>query len=294
MRSPTSYYRWSDNDHRFGPFIYARERGAWRPLALVLMSGDENEDARAGCKLRMSAFGHTLIAFLPPLIRPWRRWVDVSHHSWALEAKGYWDSKPREYGFSYSDGHLQVYFGRQTDDSSTEQRWSKFLPWTEWRHVRTSHYDLSGEHYWTEPADLRFIDGTWEKARAITEACPSRTFSFKDFDGEELTARTRIDEGEWRFGTGWFKWLSVFRAPRVCRSLDIRFSNETGKRKGSWKGGTIGHSINMRPGELHEPAFRRYCTEHEMTFGCEVPPTALTPVGSLVTATTTTKQNDPT
>ena len=46
-------------------------------------------------------------------------------------------------------------------------------------------------------------------------------------------------------------------------------AGETGKRKGSWKGGTIGHSIGMEPGELHESAFRRYCTEHNMVFGGE-------------------------
>lgn len=56
------------------------------------------------------------------------------------------------------------------------------------------------------------------------------------------------------------------------RSLDIRFSGETGHRKGSWKGGTVGHSINMLPGELHEAAFHRYCTEHEMTFIGEAAP----------------------
>ena len=36
---------------------------------------------------------------------------------------------------------------------------------------------------------------------------------------------------------------------------------ETGREKGSWKGGTIGTSIEMLPGELHESAFRRYCDE---------------------------------
>lgn len=45
------------------------------------------------------------------------------------------------------------------------------------------------------------------------------------------------------------------------RNLDLRFSGETGREKGSWKGGTIGTSIEMRPGELHEAAFRRYCDE---------------------------------
>ena len=264
-------YRWGDNDRYLGPFIYARNRRGWRPLAVVLMSGDEEEDHRAGCKFRLSAFGHTLITALPAIIRPWRRKV-YPGAAWdaatiaRLGRDWYWDTKPREYGFSYADGFLQVYLGRQTDDSSTEQRWSKFLPWTQWRHVRRSLYGLSGEHYWTEPSYVRHRLGEydWDQREAIEDACPSQTFAFKDFDGEALTVRTHIEEREWRFGEGWFKWLSVFRRHRVRRYLDVHFSGETGKRKGSWKGGTIGHSIEMLPGELHEAAFRRYCAEHEM------------------------------
>lgn len=264
-------YRWSDNDRYFGPFTYARDR-KWRPIAVVLMSGDEEEQSRAGCKLRISAFGHTLLTALPAIIKPWRKKVYPGPDAWdaatvaRLGRDWYWNTKPREYGFSYSDGFLQVYLGRQTDDSSTEQRWSKFLPWTQWRHVRHSLYGLSGEHYWTEPKGIRLGDGDWEKRKAVEDACPSLTFAFKDFDGEALTARTRIEEREWHFGEGWFKWLSWFRKAKIIRSLDIEFSGETGRRKGSWKGGTLGHAINMEPGEMHEAAFRRYCAKHDMAF----------------------------
>jgi hypothetical protein len=138
--------------------------------------------------------------------------------------------------------------------------------------VRKSLYGLQGEHVWTEPQTnwrLLNVQENIEAHRKIWEAeesCPTVSFAFTDFDGEALTAKTKIEEREWRAGTGWFKWLSYFRTPIIHRSLDIRFSGETGKRKGSWKGGTVGHSIEMNPGELHESAFRRYCAEHEMKF----------------------------
>lgn len=277
MMGFAKYYRWSDNDRRAGPFIYARDK-RYKPLAVVLMSGDEEEDFRAGCKFRMSAFGHTLIIALPAIIKPWRRKV-YPGAAWdeatvaRLGRDWYWDTKQREFGFSYSDGFLQVFFGRQTHDSSTTQNWCKHLPWTQWRHVRRSLYGLDGEHYWTEPKGIRYPLGEdgWKERQAIEDACPSQAFAFKDYDGEALTARTHIEEREWWFGTGWFKWLSVFRQPKISRYLDIKFSGETGKRKGSWKGGTIGHSIDMLTGESHEAAFRRYCAEHEMAFGEKSP-----------------------
>lgn len=259
--------RWGDRDKYFGPFTYSKDN-SYKPYAIVLGSGDDED--RQGCRLRLSGLGHTLILALPQLIKPWRKKVVPGWDKKTIQRLGrdwYWDTHEREYGFSYSDGFLNVPLGRQTHDSSTEQCWSMFLPWTQWRHVRRSLYGLKGEHYWDEPkGGYRLGLETYQKNQGIINACPSQKFSFRDYDGELLTARTRIEEREWKFGEGSFKWLSIFCRPKISRSLDIKFSGETGKRKGSWKGGTLGHSITLLPDELHEAAFRRYCTEHNMTF----------------------------
>lgn len=269
------YYRWSDNDRRFGPFIYARDSRGYRPLALMLSSGKlEHEDSSGGCQIRISGFGHTLIIALPQIIMPWRRKVFPGWDADTIARLGrdwYWDSYSREFGISYHAGFVQVHFGAQTHDSSTTMDWCKHLPWTQWRHVRRSLFGLDGKiHAHIPERKRRLGDAEWHAAwdleRALEESCPSASFAFHDFDNEALTVKTRIEEREWRFGTGWFKWLSAFRAPRIRRYLDLAFSGETGKRKGSWKGGTLGHSIEMKPGELHEAAFRRYCIENNMTF----------------------------
>lgn len=160
------------------------------------------------------------------------------------------------------------------------QHWCCSTPWNNWRHVRHSHYDLDGNHWLTEPktkrwfampsdVDARDYSLGWNRnaVDAAVNSCPTRTFSFTDFDGEQLTAKTRIEEIQWEFGTGWFKWLSAFKNPIIRRSLDIDFSGETGRRKGSWKGGTIGCGIGMLPGELHESAFRRYCEGQDTRHG---------------------------
>lgn len=261
--------RWGDNDHYIGPFTFSfRER--WKHVAVIFSSAGEES---TGCSLRISAFGYTMIVGLPNIIRPHVEWVDLSDREWATTRpdgrKGYTQVDKRAYGFTISDGHLSVSHGRQTNDSSTEKRWGYFLPWTQWRHVRRSFYGLAGEHVATLPDTGKSYlgdPGRFQREQDVADATPSVRFDFKDFDGEELTARTRIEEREWRFGAGRFKWLSLFRKPKIERSLDIWFSGETGSRKGSWKGGTIGHSIAMHPGELHEAAFKRYCAEHDMTF----------------------------
>lgn len=263
--------RWSDHDHYFGPFTFAFDRVGYRSFAVILSSGSEDYP---GASFRLSAFGATVILALPDwCLAPYREKVQAKTWDAAtVERLGrdwYWNIDCRQYGISICDGHLNVSLGRQTMDSSTEQRWGCFLPWTQWRHVRHSFYGRSGEHVATLPDTGESYlgnPGRWERERAIADATPTVSFKFLDFDGELITATTKIEEREWRFGTGWFKWLSLFRKPKVSRALDLCFSAEVGRRKGSWKGGTLGHAIEMRPGELHKAAFKRYCLENELVF----------------------------
>jgi hypothetical protein len=256
--------RWGDNDRYFGPFTW--HPGDYVRYGIILESAGEESNS---C-LRLHFWRWTLIVRTPAwMCRPHK---EKRYPNWDAETvkrlgrNWYWDIDRRSYGFQLSKSgdvgnsdFLQVYYGRAGGsmmDSSVEQRWSCFLPWTQWRHVRHSLYGLNGEHFWTEPQEKNW-DAYW-KAK---EACPVVRFSFRDFDETELIATTRIEEREWRFGVGWFKWLSWFRRPKVSRSLDIEFSGETGPEKGSWKGGTVGTSIEMKPSENHEGAFRRYCDE---------------------------------
>lgn len=259
--------RWSDNDRYLGPFTYARDSRGYRPLAVVVKSGEEEYP---GAQVRLSGFGHTFIVAIPTIIKPWRRWVDLSNREWAAgDVRGYWDIHPREYGFSYSEGFLQVFLGAQTHDSSTTQSWCKHLPWTQWRHIKRRYFDTEGNVYYDIVDSGTYLDRPHRFAveQMIEESCPAKSFAFKDYDGEEGVATVRISQGEWAFGTGWFKWLSLFRPRKKVRALDIKFSIETGERKGSWKGGTIGsHSTIKDPDEWHEEAFRRYCAENSMTF----------------------------
>lgn len=255
--------RWGDNDRYFGPFTWSYG-SSYRPYAIVLRSSGGGDDDDGPCTLRLTIGPATIIAVLPSIIRPHRTKV-YPREAWDAATVArigrdfYWDVDPRQYGISVSDGFLQVFYGRtggSTMDSRVQQQWSCFLPWTQWRHVRHSLYGLKGEHVWSEPKGC-----SWEARREAEAACPTVAFRIADFDDQEIVVTTRIEEREWHFGTGWFKWLRWFRSRRISRSLDLDFASECGPEKGSWKGGLMGTSIEMRPGELHEAAFRRYCEE---------------------------------
>jgi hypothetical protein len=254
--------RYSGNDRHFGPFTFSTHTNEnWKPLGLMLDSGGDHESSgNKGCNLKLHGFGYTLIVELPNILKDFR--IKHTPTSWdkeTVERLGrnfYYEVFPCEYGFTISDGTLHTSFGPQTYDSVTTKSNCYFIPWQQWRHVRHSIYDLTGNHFWTEQKGDKF-EVYWD----AKERVPKETFVFADYDGEMIQATTHIEEREWRFGEGWFKWLSLFRRPKIRRVLDIAFSAEVGPEKGSWKGGTTGHSIDMLPGELHESAFRRYCEQ---------------------------------
>ena len=278
--------RWSDNDKHFGPFTYGKCNYA--PISVVLTSGDADE--YPGCELQINFRGYYFLVGLPAIVRPYGEKVVAQGWDAATVARmgrnWYMNYDERRFGFSLSnDGpktpsFLNVWFGRQTDSSLTEKRWSCFLPWTDWRHVRHSLYDLNGRHFYTEAEGSRKRVDSWEAMQAVVKACPQAVFEFDDYDGKRILARTRMEEREWRFGAKWCTWLSLIRKPMIRRSLDIDFSEEVGPEKGSWKGGLMGTGIEMLPGEGHEAAFRRYCEqEHRSKSG----PFRITYVGKVAT-----------
>lgn len=259
--------RWSDHDRYFGPFTYAHEPRD-RKVSVMLGSGDG--DDYPGCRLRVSAGPHTAILALPAVIKPWRQWKEITTEparSQMIERgrqPGYYETHEREYGFSSFEGSLHLHFGEQTHEWPGAKSKVIFYPWREHRCIRHSIYDTAGQHF----ADLPqgpCSNNRWAAERALKDACPAARFAFRDFDGEEIVATCQIEEREWRRGKGIFRLLFLGRN-KVSRDMDLRFSSEVGKRKGSWKGGTVGHSCEIAGGEAPEAAFRRYCEKEGLSF----------------------------
>ncbi len=263
--------RLTDNDKNYGPFTFAR----WRKrFGLGLSSGDEEDGPSQNNTVLMTGFGWALRIRLPKLIQPHREKVmALSWDEATVERLGrnwYYKTTEREYGFALSDmgngyDFLQVRFGIQSGDSDTEQSWCKHLPWKQWRCVRNSVYRPDGEHFATEDYTKKRDFFAFMR---VKEQCPTESFGFEDHDGEMIVATCMIEEREWRRGEGWFKWLRFFWPAKIRRDLDIKFSAEVGPEKGSWKGGTTDHGIEMIAGETPRMAFERYCSkEHDARQG---------------------------
>lgn len=264
--------RYSGNDTHFGPFTWSRHSDqGWRPLGVMLDSGGDHEDGGTkGCHLKLHGFGRTLIVELPNFLADYRERHDASKYWDAatiarMGRDWYEEVFPCEYGFTVSDGALHVHYGPQTHDSTTTKSDVHFLPWRELRMVRHALVNPDGDVIW-DMHDNDGVRGSFGDCYAVRQGMPKISFAFDDFDGERIQANTHIEIREWLRGTKWCKWLSLFTRRKVSRTLDIDFSKEVGPRKGSWKGGTLGHGIEMKPDETHEDAFRRYCIENNLVF----------------------------
>ena len=86
----------------------------------------------------------------------------------------------------------------------------------------------------------------------LTETHPY-TYLMKSGVVQERVATITVSEGEWR--RRWLTWTPLLALVR--KSIDVQFSEGVGERVDSWKGGCIGCSYEMRPGEAPLDTLRR-------------------------------------
>lgn len=250
-----------------------KEKGVHKYIsfALELSTGnhyDEPHDVAPFNTLRVAFMHHFWYIKVPEIIKPRSRWVDLSQYDWATERdgkKGYTEHISKSYGFGTFEGSVHFHYGIQpgswskSDPKNSDHTKVWNVPFLNKRFIRTSYYDvMTHAHLKTFRDRKRGGFASFDEELKFRDSIPKLKVIFNDFDGEEISAELHIEEREWRHGLGMFKWLGWIIKPTIERSLAINFDKETGYEKGSWKGGTIGHSIEMRKNEIAEDAFMRY------------------------------------
>lgn len=217
--------------------------------------------------LRFVGFGLWISLHLPLwVLAPARRKVAAHWDAATVERMGrdwYWDETRREYGLDFHQDAFTLHYGVQPDCWPGDKtiRWTP--PWMKWRHLGTRYLALDGSVFMKLSSS---VSRRYEETKMLESAVPTMTFAFNDFDGEDIAATVRMDESAYACGEGRWTWLGMLRPHRFHPRYDIKFSKETGHKKGSWKGGMSACNGPAKPGELHEAAFRRFCDENRMTF----------------------------
>lgn len=150
-------------------------------------------------------------------------------------------------------------------DMNDEPQWSAFASQEfgvvfHWGQRRKS-FDWPWSHH-TLRYETMLPNGTWESLRYSFDAeGPSRpytethpyTYTLRSGEVQErvATITKRRHVITWRVfkAIGWPRWIK--------ESINIEFDGEVGERSGSWKGGTIGCSYDLRPDETMPAALRR-------------------------------------
>lgn len=164
---------------------------------------------------------------------------------------GIQDCDSAAWGFNYHDNKIWIYIGGGGNFQGGK-KWKTFtMPW-DYTWVRTSLL-LKDQKSWaheTKGNRQEFYNDEWnDKDLVFIETHP-----YKDnFDNKVVLATIRVEEREWRPLV--FKWTKLFS--RIRKTIDVEFSSEVGKEKGSWKGGCIGCSYVIRPNETPFECLKR-------------------------------------
>jgi hypothetical protein len=78
-------------------------------------------------------------------------------------------------------------------------------------------------------------------------------YTLRDGEVQDRKANITVEQREWR--PKWFMWTSLFN--KIRTDIDVEFSDEVGERTGSWKGGCIGCSWGLLPGETPYECLKR-------------------------------------
>ena len=206
----------------------------------------------------------------PMYIKPKEKWVDLSKEEWATVnpqtgKKGYTEYIQRSYGFSTFEDAIHIHYGIQPgcwssrDPKNSDHVKLFYIPWLKWDRDYIEFLNLDHSVfsiYW----DNKNGSINFDSLDSHRDTVPKIKFALKDFDGEDIVATCYLQNSRYSCGVGLFKFLKFFKKKDYLR-MDIAFDKETGYEKGSWKGGTIGTSCEVMPGETPLVAFHRYAGE---------------------------------
>lgn len=160
-----------------------------------------------------------------------------------------------QYGIAIHNDTFWIYKGGFYDESigqvqDCNSSWAWYLPFFSfefdghWVQDKDRQWVLMGYRHQDGPEPWKF-----RETDAYTEIHPYR-YTLRNGEVQERTATCSIEKRKWH--RKWFPFLT-----RTSQVIDIEFSDEVGERSGSWKGGTIGCSYEMRPDDTIESCLRR-------------------------------------
>ncbi len=148
---------------------------------------------------------------------------------------------------------------KQWESNSTDPWWmsqSFYMPWhTEWVSTEVLSLDLVRTVYIERRKERKL--GSWSERWDVEQQAKKDNSITVDYtyilkDGRKQERKATICAGRRFWG---YSWLPL--PINSSTYIDVSFNDEVGEKSGSWKGGCIGSSYEMKPGETAIETLRR-------------------------------------
>ena len=159
------------------------------------------------------------------------------------------------YGICIHNNSLWLYMGGDYDESwgqvTNDRIWSWELPFVTWQFI--AH-------------EVRRKDGKYQSRNIMSDDKDDNIerhilpYTYTRKNGEVQKVNATCEVHRWAWHRKWLPWVKKIR-----QDIDFQFDGEVGESAGSWKGGVIGSSYDMQPGETVEQCFRRMEREREFS-----------------------------
>lgn len=167
---------------------------------------------------------------------------------------GIQDCESAAWGINIHDNTLWIYIGGGGNFEGGKKWITWYFPFLTKNWYRTSILlkDGSWKHEFQNERLGRenkcFWKDEWKERQA------SWNYDYIDsYDNSIIPTTIYVEEREWR--PKWLQWTKLFAITN--KTIDVHFSKEVGKRKGSWKGGTVGCSYTLLPNETPLDCLKR-------------------------------------
>ena len=172
------------------------------------------------------------------------------HFCFVIPFRNNWTNECDEprYGISIHDDIFWVYFG------GVNKSWAWELPFFTLEHMRHDvECNIDGKIKMVSAKSLKSTGKEYIPLKD-NKLVNIHKYDYTDsYDGSVIPCTYWVEEREWR--PKWLTWTSIFK--KVKKYIEIEFSDEVGKKKGSWKGGCIGCSYDLLENETPEQCIKR-------------------------------------
>jgi hypothetical protein len=174
---------------------------------------------------------------------------------------GIQDCVSAAYGFNYHDNTIWFYIGGGGNFEGGKKWITINMPWS-YTWIRTSTL-LENGTWFNETKNNRVNWDTLSQYGSynwINKNKWKETHPYVDkYDNTTVNATISVQEREWRpLG---LKFCSLFS--KISKTISVEFDQEVGRKKGSWKGGTVGCGYDLLPNETPYECLKRMENERD-------------------------------